>query len=135
MSKASKARVISREFKLSAVRRMLAGENVSALSRELGVLRKDLYVWPERFRAGGPEALRPPGRPRKTATAPPPDPPPDRAASELAAARRRIAELEGKIGRQHLELDFFRQALRQVGGRQRPKGKAGGTASTPSSKR
>jgi hypothetical protein len=31
MSKASKARVISREFKLSAVRRMLAGENVSAL--------------------------------------------------------------------------------------------------------
>src|SRR5260370_40636566 len=135
MSKASKARVISREFKLSAVRRMLAGENVSALSRERGVLRKDLYVWRERFRAGGPEALRPPGRPRKTATAPPPDPPPDRAASELAAARRRIAELEGKIGRQHLELDFFRQALRQVGGRQRPKGKACGTASTPSSKR
>jgi transposase len=136
MSKASKARVISREFKLSAVRRMLAGENVSALSRELGVLRKDLYVWRQRFRAGGPEALRPPGRPRKTASAPPPDPPPDRgAASELAAARRRIAALEGKIGRQHLELDFFRQALRQVGGRQRPKGKAGGTASTPSSKR
>jgi transposase-like protein len=142
MSQTSKARVISREFKLSAVRRMLAGENVSALSRELGVLRKDLYVWRERFRAGGPEALRPPGRPRKTAPAPPPasskpppDPPPDRVASELAAARRRIAELEGKIGRQHLELDFFRQALRQVGGRQRPKGKAGGTASTPSSKR
>jgi transposase len=131
MSKASKARVISREFKLSAVRRMLAGENVSALSRELGVLRKDLYVWRQRFRAGGPEALRPPGRPRKTA----PAPPPDRAASELAAARRRTAELEGKIDRQHLELDFFRQALRQVGGWQRPKGKAGGTASTPSSKR
>jgi transposase-like protein/gamma-glutamylcyclotransferase (GGCT)/AIG2-like uncharacterized protein YtfP len=98
MSKASKARVISREFKLSAVRRMLAGENVSALSRELGVLRKDLYVWRQRFRAGGPEALRPPGRSRKTASAPPPDPPPDRgAASELAAARRRIAALESKI--------------------------------------
>src|SRR5260370_25219745 len=116
MSKASKARVISREFKLSAVRRMLAGENVSALSRELGVLRKDLYVWRERFRAGGPEALRPPGRPRKTATAPPPDPPPDPAASELAPARRPIAALAGKIGRHHFDLDFFRPTLRPVRG-------------------
>jgi transposase len=42
MSKTSKARVFSRELKLSAVRRMLTGENVSALARELAVLRKDL---------------------------------------------------------------------------------------------
>lgn len=35
-------RVFSRAFKLAAVRRMLAGENVSALARELRVLRKDL---------------------------------------------------------------------------------------------
>ena len=35
-------RVFSREFKLKVVRRMLAGENVSALARELKVLRKDL---------------------------------------------------------------------------------------------
>jgi transposase-like protein len=47
------ARVFSRELKLSAVRRMLAGENVSALARELSVLRKDLYVWRDRFRSGG----------------------------------------------------------------------------------
>jgi transposase len=33
-------RVFSRAFKLAAVRRMIAGENVSALSRELQVLRK-----------------------------------------------------------------------------------------------
>src|SRR6266403_6127178 len=78
MSKVSEARVFSREFKLAAVRRMLAGENVSALARELAVLRKDLYVWRDRFRAGGPEALRGRGRPRKVAmTEPPPDPPPD----------------------------------------------------------
>ena len=38
-------RVFSREFKLKVVRRMLAGENVSALARELKVLRKDLCVW------------------------------------------------------------------------------------------
>jgi transposase len=35
-------RVFSRAFKLAAVRRMMAGENVTALSRELQVLRKDL---------------------------------------------------------------------------------------------
>jgi len=44
-------RVFSREFKLKVVRRMLAGENVSALARELKVLRKDLHVWRKRFRA------------------------------------------------------------------------------------
>src|ERR1700731_2504378 len=115
MSKGSEARVFSREFKLSAVRRMLAGENVSALARELAVLRKDLYVWRDRFRAGGPG----PAAPSR-----PPDRPPDAAgAAELAAARRRIAELEAKIGRQALELDFFQRALRQVGDVRRGKDK------------
>ena len=50
-----RSRVFSRAFKLAAVRRMMAGENVSALSRELQVLRKDLYYWRTRFRAGGPK--------------------------------------------------------------------------------
>jgi len=146
MSKVSTARVFSREFKLSAVRRMLAGENVSALARELAVLRKDLYVWRERFRAGGPEALRSRGRPRKlglteapalaASSQPPPDRPPDRVAlAELVAARQRIAELEAKIGRQALELDFFQRALRQVGEVRRGKDKPGAAPSTPSSKR
>jgi transposase-like protein len=58
-------RVFSREFKLEAVRRLLAGENVSALARELEVQRNDLYVWRDRFRAEGADALRGPGRPRK----------------------------------------------------------------------
>ena len=58
-------RLFSREYKLAALRRMLAGENVSALARELGVRRKYLYQWRERFRAGGPLALRSRGRPTK----------------------------------------------------------------------
>jgi transposase-like protein len=33
--------IFSRELKLKVVRRMLAGGNVSALARELKVLRKD----------------------------------------------------------------------------------------------
>src|SRR3974377_2208648 len=65
-----RARIFSRAFKLVAVRRMMAGEDVSALSRELRVLRKDLYYWRTRFRAGGPEALRGKGRPKKTEMVP-----------------------------------------------------------------
>jgi transposase-like protein len=137
MSKGSASRVFSREFKLSVVRRMLAGENVSAMSRELQVLRKDLYVWRDRFRAGGPEALRSPGRPRKVAAMErPPDPPPDPAgAKELTQARRRIAELERKIGQQLVDLDFFQRALRRVREARRASGGPGATASTRSSKR
>jgi len=126
-------RVFSREFKLRVVRRMLAGENVSALAREVKVLRKDLYAWRDRFRSGGPEALRGRGRPRKTeavaahAAAEP-------SASQPDAAAKRIAELERKIGQQQVELDFFRQALRQVKEARRPNAGSGVTRSTRSSK-
>jgi transposase len=57
------------------------------------------------------------------------------AASQLDAAHKRIAELERKIGQQQLELDFFRQALRQVKGARRLSDGSGVTASTRSSKR
>ena len=125
-----KARIFSREFKVSVIRRMLAGENVSAIARELPVRRKDLYVWRERFRAGGAEALRGRGRPpKRVATAPP------SAAADLVVAQRRIAELERKIGQQQLELDFFQRALRQVGEVRQRSGAPGGTGSTRSSKR
>jgi transposase len=131
-------RAFGREFKLEAVRRVLAGENVSALARELKVQRNDLYVWRDRFRSGGADALRGPGRPRKaeadTTTgkmAAPDDP----MASQLDAAHQRIADLERKIGQQQLELDFFRQALRQVKEARRPSDGPGVTGSTRSSKR
>ena len=58
MSKSAR-RVFSRKFKLSAVNRMLKGENVSELAREPQVLRKDLYVWRDHFRAGGPIVMLP----------------------------------------------------------------------------
>ena len=62
-------------------------------------------------------------------------PPPDTPGGELEAARTRIAELERKVGQQQLELDFFRQALRQVRGARRPSAGPGVTGSTESSKR
>ena len=128
-----KSRTFSREFKVSAVHRMLSGENLSALARELQVLRKDLYKWRDNFRSRGPTGLRGRGRPRKSEQIgiPEPAPPPD----ELTKAKRRIAELERKIGQQHVELDFFRQALRQVREARRPSDGPGDKASTPSSRR
>ena len=127
-----RSRVFSRAFKLAAVRRMIAGEDVSALSRELRVLRKDLYYWRTRFRAGGPEALRGKGRPKKTEAV---RPQPSEPSGEVEKARARIAELERKIGQQQVDLDFFRQALRQVKGARRPNAGPGVTRSTRSSKR
>jgi transposase len=139
-------RRFSREFKLAALARMEAGENVSALARELDVRRKYLYQWRDRFRAGGPIALRSRGRPTKAdvlamqggpeplppASSPMPQPaPPD----ALAKAQRRIAELERKIGQQQVDLDFFQAALRQVRDMRQRSGVPGGTASTRSSKR
>lgn len=134
--KCRQARVFSREMKLSAVRRMIAGENVSALARELNVLRKDLYKWRDNFRAGGPAALRGRGRPRKLAQPEPPDaaPPPGRA-DALSRAKQRIADLERKIGQQQVELDFFRQALRQVGEKHRASDGPGARTSTRSLRR
>jgi transposase len=132
-------------FKLEALRRMEAGENVSALARDLGIKRKLLYQWRERVRALGPAGLRSRGRPKRdvealatmtpspsiepgsravspsggavAGTAPkssPGSPPGSPEVLALAAAEARIAELERKVGRQELELDFFQKALRRV---------------------
>ena len=126
-------RNFSRSFKLEAVQRMLSGANVSALARELDIERCVLKRWRARFLEGGVTALRGKGRQPGTkvavvqrAKAPPGD---------LAAARERIAELERKIGRQQVDLDFFRRALRQVEEARRPSAEPGVRGSTRSSKR
>ncbi len=55
------------ELKLAAVRRVLAGESVRAVAQELGIRRKRLYVWKERYAELGEAGLvrRHGGRPRK----------------------------------------------------------------------
>ena len=143
MSEAIGQRRFSREFKLAVLERMAAGENVSALSRELGIARKCLYQWRDRYRIGGAVALRSRGRPTKAerlaigdvaasprSTKPPPEPP-----DELARARRRIAELERKVGQQQVDLDFFKGALQRIEVSRRPSDGPGGTGSSPRSRR
>jgi transposase len=139
MSRSKSPRVFNREFKLGIIRRLLAGENVSALGRELKLSRKDLYAWRDRFLASGPQALRGRGRPPRAASgavAPAMmKAPPDGPGEPLAAARRRVAELERKIGQQQVELDFFRQALRQVNEPRQPSSGPGLRGSMRSSRR
>ena len=113
MSQRNKNRVFSREYKLKVVQRILAGESPAALSKELRVLRKLLYEWKDAYQSGGVAALRTPGRPHKgELLGPPPKPRTERA--ELLQARQRNAELERKVGKQQLEIDFFAEALRRV---------------------
>ena len=131
-----KRRIFSREFKLSAVKRMLAGETVAGVSRDLQVPSGHLYQWREHFRRGGAEALRLARRPHKVAGVVDLDPVAKAArVADLATARKRIIALERKIGQQQVELDFFQQALRQVRETRRPSDAPGATASTRSSKR
>jgi len=115
------------EFKRAAVALMAPGVKVSALARELGVCRQRLYEWRQALRLGD-DQLRRPGRPKRSVE-------PPAQADDLAGAQKRVAELERRLGQQQLELDFFKQALRQVEALRRPNNGPGATASTPSSKR
>jgi len=129
-------RSFSREFKLRAVQRMEAGENVSALARELTVKRVILYRWRDAYRLGGVEALRLRGRPSKAdALAMAAACGVAGKANDLAEARWQIDQLQRKVGQQQLDLDFFKQALRRIEASRRPNDGSGATASSRTSKR
>jgi transposase len=123
-----RARVFSREFKEAAVRRMLAGEKVQALAAEFRLWPKLLYAWRNSYERGGPEALLPPGRPRKSEPA-------ARGVRGKGEPTDRVAELERKVGQQAVELDFFKRALRHIEASRPPSDGRGATASSPSSTR
>jgi hypothetical protein len=120
------------EVLLNGARAVLA-QPIEALAAELGVTKLKLYQWRLKVRREG--VLRRAGRPSRSAVAGEIATAAPLAVSDDKPARQRIAELECKIGQQQLELDFFRQALRQVGGARRPSAGPGVPASTRSSRR
>lgn len=124
-------RVFSTAFKEAAVVRLAAGERLAAVARELGIARKLLYEWRAAHRRFGVAGLNRRRGPKPRSARASPDATPA-ALSELARAQARIAELERKIGRQAIDLDFFREALRLIDARD-PSSRA--TPSTRSSKR
>ena len=125
-----KRRSFTREFKLTAVSRMAETESIVGLAEELGIERRLLYCWRDKYAAGGAENLRRAGRP-SAASAAELNRPGEPAAQSVADVQQRIAELERKIGQQQLEVDFFRAALQQVRGPRRRNGAPGEKASTP----
>ena len=86
------------KFKEGAVQRMLSGEPVAALSRELGVRRSLLYRWREAYRKEGVSGFRPIGRSARSQVSP---------KKQAAGAEARIQELERKVGRQAMVIDFL----------------------------
>jgi transposase-like protein len=111
-------------FKLRAVERMRAGENVSALASELRVRRKLLYEWKQLVEQGRP--LRTMGRPAWTPT--------DPEAGDPGGAER-LRELEGLVGRLTLENRFFEGALQRIEELCQASGVSSSAASSPKSKR
>jgi len=109
-------RTFSTEFKQAVVLRLEAGERTAAVSDELKIRRKLLYEWRAAYRKLGAAGLnRKRGRKPGGACASPDAAPAP--LTELARAQARIAELERKIGKQQMDLDFFREALRLIDAR------------------
>lgn len=115
MAVRGKNRQFPTAYKLKAIKRVERGEGVLPVARELGIARKLLHDWIKAWKAHGPDGLnRKPGPkpgPRKLRSLAVYD---DKR-SALAQAKVRIAELERLVGRQQMDIVFFRKALRALG--------------------
>jgi len=87
-------RKFSKEFKRAAIRRMAGGQSAAQVARALEVHPSDLYRWRRELEEHGAEAFSGVGRKR--------------------ADEDRVVELERKVGRQALEIDFLKRALQHV---------------------
>jgi len=147
-------RLYSTEYKSGAVQRIEGGERLSSVAAELGIGVTLLYRWRAAYWASGAAGLnRKRGRRlgwnreagsslgiASSGAASVPDAASSSARPsdeelrqrELAEVKARNAELERVIGRQQVDLDFFREALRLMDAKP-PSGIA--TKSTRSSKR
>lgn len=128
------SRLHTPEFRLEIVERMLAGENVAALSGQYGLARSMMYRWRDAFRREGAAGLarqrgRRPGPAAQAPVAAGAVPGASRVEQRL---RQQVAELERKVGQQAVEIDFFKGVFKRL--EELPKAKRrGGDASTPRS--
>ena len=87
-------RKFTKEFKQTAVRRLNAGQSVGEVARALEVHPSDLHRWRRELEVHGEQAFGGAGKKR--------------------AEEGRVAELERKVGRQAMEIDFLKRALQHV---------------------
>src|SRR5215467_6164485 len=92
-------RCFSRDFKIAAVRRVLAGEELKKVAQELDIRYDVLWKWKKRVVEQGEEQLYTVGRGKHGGS---------RANSE--SKRRSIAELERELGRKQMEVRFLERA-------------------------
>ena len=127
-AKGGKPRVHTPEFKLSVVQRMMAGEPIAPLSRELKLKREMMYRWRDAYRKHGRWGLaRPKGRPPGPSAGKGPAAPP-------TAGEERIRALERKVGQQALVIDFLQRACKRVEALRQESKEPGATASMERSK-
>jgi len=123
----SKRRRHSSEFRIEIAQRMLAGENVVALSKQHNLARSQMYRWRDTYRREGPAGLSrfqgrsPGGGPAKPVVG-----------DTEQQLRQQIAELERKLGQQAVEIDFFKGVFKRLEERP-PASPRSGSASTPRS--
>ncbi|AVA24212.1 helix-turn-helix domain-containing protein [Rhizobium sp. NXC24] len=139
---AGRRKSIGEDEKRALLQRMEAGENVSKLAKEVGISRQRLYDWRDYLRLHGNLASRRRGRPPRLASSIDEVPQlqsavnvPSSQEKALTKARRRVRELEQKVGQQQLDLDFFREALQHFEEAHRRSSAPGETESSKSSKK
>ena len=114
-------RRFSREFKVAAVRRVLEGEELGGVARELDIAYRLLWDWKKRVVERGEEHLYGIGGRRSGSPT---------TAQKDKHQQQRIAELERLVGRQQLEIRFLDKALRRVEELRQEKNTDGGAASS-----
>ena len=87
-------RKFTKEFKLTAIRRLQGGQSVAEVARALEVHPSELHRWRHELEDHGEKAFSCVGKKR--------------------AEESRVAELERKVGQQTLEIDFLKRALQHV---------------------
>ena len=87
-------RKFSKDFKQEAVRRLNGGQSVAEVARALEVHSSELHRWRRELEEHGARAFSGVGKKR--------------------AEESQVAELERKVGRQAMEIDFLKRALQHV---------------------
>jgi len=112
-------RCFSREFKIAAVRRVLAGEELKKVARDLDIRYDVLWKWRKRVVEKGEDYLSTVGRGKRPV-----------GGQKNESKGRSIGELEQVIGRQEMEIRFLERALHQVEEQRQKKSSNGGGASS-----
>ena len=108
-------RKFTREFKLAAVRRLEAGVSMAEVARGLEVSPNVLHRWQREFRQAPGNAF--PGH------------------GQRRWSEGQIAELERKIGRQAVEIDFLKSCLQRIEEQRMLQASAGNPQSTARSRK